>query len=60
MWAIEHAFARGDWTDARQGWQGEDGEIQLSYWRRTRSIVVLRRPRQIQKLDEEGPKDLTA
>ena len=41
---IERAFARGDWSDAGQGWQGQDGEIQLSGWRRTRRIVVLRRP----------------
>ena len=41
---IERAFARGDGSDAGQGWQGQDGEIQLSGWRRTRRIVVLRRP----------------
>ena len=41
---IERAFARGDVSDAGQGWQGQDGEIQLSGWRRTRRIVVRRRP----------------
>ena len=50
---IERAFARGDWSDAGQGWQGQDGQIQLSgssgsscshARRRTRRIVVLRRP----------------
>lgn len=41
---IERAFARGDWSDAGQGWQGQDGEIQLSGWSRSRRIVVLRRP----------------
>ena len=41
---IERAFARGDWSDAGQGWQGQDGQIQLSGWSRTRRIVVLRRP----------------
>ena len=41
---IERAFARGDWSDAGQGWQGQDGEIQLSGWSQTRRIVVLRRP----------------
>ena len=41
---IERAFARGDWSDAGQGWQGQDGEIQLLGWSRNRRIVVLRRP----------------
>ena len=41
---IERAFARGDWSDAGQGWQGQDGEIQLSGWSKSRRIVVLRRP----------------
>ena len=50
---IERAFARGDWSDAGQGWQGQDGEIQLlgssgsscsHARRRNRRIVVLRRP----------------
>ena len=26
---IERAFERGDWHAAGQGWQGQDGEIQL-------------------------------
>ena len=41
---IERAFARGDWHAAGQGWQGQDGELQLSGWSRTRRVVVLRRP----------------
>ncbi|MFN0317383.1 MAG: transposase [Burkholderiales bacterium] len=41
---IERAFARGQWHDAGQGWQGQDGEIQLLGWSKTRRIVVLRRP----------------
>lgn len=41
---IERAFACGAWHDAGQGWQGQDGEIQLLGWRKTRRIVVLRRP----------------
>ena len=27
---IERAFARGGWSDAGQGWQGQDGELPLS------------------------------
>jgi hypothetical protein len=41
---IERAFARGDWHAAGKGWQGQDGEIQLSGWSKSRRIVVLRRP----------------
>ena len=41
---IERAFARGDWSDAGQGWQAQDGELQLSGWSQSRRIVVLRRP----------------
>jgi hypothetical protein len=40
---IERAFAHGDWQDAGQGWQGQDGAIQLLGWSSGRRIVVLRR-----------------
>ena len=42
--AMERAFARGDWSDAGQGWQGQDGELQLSGRSKSRRMVVLRRP----------------
>ncbi len=40
---IERSFATGQWRDARQGWQGQEGMIQLTGWRRARRIVILRR-----------------
>ena len=43
---IERVFATPDWTDAGQGWEGQDGTIQLNGWTRNRRIVILRRPLQ--------------
>ena len=43
---IEQIFATCDWTDAGQGWEGQDGQIKLSGWSRSRRIVILRRPLQ--------------
>lgn len=43
---IERVFATPEWSDAGQGWQGQDGEIKLSGWSRARRIVILRRPLQ--------------
>ena len=40
---IERMFATPEWSDAGQGWQGRDGNIQLSGWSRARRIVILRR-----------------
>jgi hypothetical protein len=40
---IEKGFAAGRWVDAGQGWQGQDGRIQLTGWSRGRRIVILRR-----------------
>jgi hypothetical protein len=41
---IEHSFAREDWTDAGQGWQGVADQLRLSGWTRSRRVIVLRRP----------------
>ena len=41
---IERVFATPEWSDAGQGWEGQDGQIQLSGWSRSRRIVILRRP----------------
>lgn len=41
--AVERAFAKGDWRDAGQGWQGADETLRLAGWSRQRRIVVLRR-----------------
>ena len=43
---IERSFASGQWRDAGQGWQGQEGMIQLTGWSRARRIVILRRPLQ--------------
>ncbi|MFO1204873.1 MAG: transposase [Burkholderiales bacterium] len=43
---IERSFATGQWRDAGQGWQGQEGMIQLMGWSRARRIVILRRPLQ--------------
>lgn len=40
---IEKSFATGQWVDAGQGWQGQEGTIQLTGWSRARRIVILRR-----------------
>ncbi|HSD61280.1 MAG TPA: transposase [Burkholderiales bacterium] len=40
---IERVFATPQWSDAGQGWQGQEGTIQLTGWSRARRIVVLRR-----------------
>jgi hypothetical protein len=43
---IERMFATPEWSDAGQGWQGQEGAIRLSGWSRARRIVILRRPLQ--------------
>jgi len=40
---IERGFATGQWVNAGQGWQGQEGTIQLTGWSRGRRIVILRR-----------------
>ena len=40
---IERIFATPEWTDAGQGWQGQEGVLQLSGWSRARRVVILRR-----------------
>ena len=43
---IERIFWDAGWTDAGQGWEGKDGELQLSGWKFSRRVIVLRRPLQ--------------
>ena len=43
---IERMFDTAGWVDAGQGWQGQDGKLQLNGWSSTRRIVILRRPLQ--------------
>ena len=40
---IERMFATPEWSDAGQGWQGREGQIQLTGWSHARRIVILRR-----------------
>ena len=35
-----------DWSDAGQGWEGQDGRLQLAGWPSERRVVILRRPLQ--------------
>jgi hypothetical protein len=37
-------FGTEGWSDAGQGWQGMESELQLQGWSQTRRVVVLRRP----------------
>lgn len=43
---IERLFWEAGWTDAGQGWEGKDGRLQLTGWKASRRVVVLRRPLQ--------------
>ena len=43
---IAAKFRQTDWMDAGQGWEGQDGELQLTGWEASRRVVVLRRPLQ--------------
>jgi Transposase DDE domain len=40
---IEKLFWEQDWSEAGQGWEGRQGELQLSGWSRSRRVVALRR-----------------
>lgn len=41
---IEQAFARQDWSEAGQGWEGVEDQLRLAGWTRARRVIVLRRP----------------
>ena len=40
---IERVFWNSGWSDAGQGWEGQDGRLRLSGWESDRRVVVLRR-----------------
>ena len=40
---IGSLFRQSGWTDAGQGWEGKDGELELAGWQGKRRVVVLRR-----------------
>jgi hypothetical protein len=40
---IEQTFARKDWCDASQGWEGVEDSLRLAGWTRARRVIVLRR-----------------
>lgn len=41
---IGSLFRQSGWTDAGQGWEGQDGELALAGWQQKRRVIVLRRP----------------
>ena len=40
---IETLFARSDWTEAGQGWEGIEEQLRLMGWTKARRVIVLRR-----------------
>jgi hypothetical protein len=41
---LERSFWSEGWQDAGQGWEGREGELQLTGWDHQRRIIALRRP----------------
>ena len=41
---LERIFWSDGWKEAGQGWEGREGELQLSGWNQARRIIALRRP----------------
>ena len=41
---IRRLEPQGQWPDAGQGWQGQEGELRLAGWSRARRVLGLRRP----------------
>jgi Transposase DDE domain group 1 len=41
--ALQRAMREGAWSDAGQGWQGQETELRLMGWSRQRRIILLRR-----------------
>jgi hypothetical protein len=41
---IRQIFAKEEWGEAGQGWQGREDVLRLSGWSKERRVVVLRRP----------------
>lgn len=41
--SMQRAMRHSDWTDAGQGWQGQETSLRLEGWSRHRRIVLLRR-----------------
>ncbi len=57
---IEKLFWEQDWSEAGQGWEGRQGELQLSGWSRSRRVVVLRRALQGEMLLSDESQALLA
>ena len=60
---IGSLFRRDDWTDAGQGWEGIDGELALTGWKKKRRVAVLRRQIQeeiVMMGEEDGGQQLLA
>jgi hypothetical protein len=41
--ALQRAMAQSDWSDAGQGWQGNETSLRLEGWSRQRRVILLRR-----------------
>src|SRR5207237_10140102 len=41
--ALQRAMAQSDWSDAGQGWQGNETRLRLEGWSRQRRVILLRR-----------------
>lgn len=41
---LERIFWSEGWQEAGQGWEGREGELQLTGWNQARRIIALRRP----------------
>src|ERR1700738_5173945 len=41
--ALQRAMAQSDWSDAGQGWQGNETRLPLGGWSRQRRVILLRR-----------------
>ena len=55
--SLERAMRQSEWTDAGQGWQGNETTLRLLGWSRHRRIILLRRklPRNLAVTDHSKP-----
>ena len=40
---IEKLMTNGNWSDAGQGWEGQESSVQLMGWKTSRRVIVIRR-----------------
>src|ERR1700732_3919379 len=60
--ALQRAMAQSDWSDAGQGWQGQETRLRLEGWSRQRRGILLRRQLKtaLAILDPRGPSSAAA